>query len=238
MINSIRMSKQSSHPTVQLFSRLTWLVWFSGLLGALAVSSGVMISALSYSGKDGRAYSFFNQFISELGDVGVASNAWAFNLGLILGGIFLLLFNLGMGLLTNGKLAKLAMLVGAAAAVALSLVGFFPMNILEQHTLAALTYFRLTLLTILLFTTAFYRLPKNQALLPGWIQIFGLLALGFYIAFLVVIQVRSGEINLMLNPGSLASRPQFWLTPMLEWGIFFSTLLWVLLIALNIRCRA
>ncbi len=68
--------------------------------------------------------------------------AWLFNLGLIVGGLFLIPFSLGLGLSLPGWLPKMGIIAGLAAATSLSGVGLFPMNNLPPHITVAQTYFR------------------------------------------------------------------------------------------------
>ena len=58
----------------------------AGLIGSGAIALGSLLTALAYHGRAGEAYSVLNHFVSELGEVGVAPLAWAFNTGLFLGG--------------------------------------------------------------------------------------------------------------------------------------------------------
>ncbi len=53
-----------------------------GIGGVSIILLGALISALAYEGRNGQAYRFLNHFVSELGEVGVARLAWAFNGGL------------------------------------------------------------------------------------------------------------------------------------------------------------
>jgi len=57
-----------------------------GLASAGVILFGVVIAAVPYRGHAGEAYSPLNHFISELGEVATSRLAWAFNLGIILGG--------------------------------------------------------------------------------------------------------------------------------------------------------
>lgn len=218
---------------------LTWLSirnlrWF-GVGGSLIILLGTVLSALLYSGNRGETYSFFNHFISELGEVGVSSLAVFFNVSLILAGIAFLVFNIGLGFFLSGFWFRAALFLGMVTAVFMSLVGVFPMNNLEPHKFVAMTFFRSGLLMLFVYGIAIFRQPAAKRIIPLWVNGFGGLAVISYAAFLVIIRQRAGEILLMLNPSSLVSRPDFWITPVLEWSIFFFTLFWFLGLAVGLR---
>jgi len=61
-----------------------------GIVGPSIVVLGVSITALVYRGKEGESYSPLNQYISELGEVGVSRLSWLFNLSMILSGLYLI----------------------------------------------------------------------------------------------------------------------------------------------------
>ena len=124
------------------------------LAGALSAILGSIIAGLAYRGKQGEAYSLLNHFISELGEVGVSRLAWVFNLGLMISGLCLIPASVSLGLLLPGVWSKLGMAAGIVTAVSIGLVGVFPMNKRTPHIRAAVTYFRIGLLMIGLFTAA------------------------------------------------------------------------------------
>ena len=69
-----------------------------GWMGSLVILLGSLLSGLVYSGKSSEKYSILNHYISELGEIGVAKRAWAFNTGMIVGGTLFLPFIAGLGL--------------------------------------------------------------------------------------------------------------------------------------------
>ena len=144
--------------------------WFKlfGLLGAGVALLGSVIAASAYRGKQEQRYSPINHFISELGEVGVSRLAPVFNLGLILSGLALLLASLSLGLALPGFLAKLGLVAGVVSAISLALVGVFPMNQIEPHGKAAVTYFRSGLAMVALFSLAIAFQPSASAIISRW----------------------------------------------------------------------
>jgi hypothetical membrane protein len=197
-----------------------------GLAGSLVVAACSLLAALAYTGRAGERFSPLNHFVSELGEVGVSQLAWLFNAGLIAGGLLFLPFSLGLGLALKGLWARLGMLSGTVAALSLAGVGLFPMNNLEPHILAALTYFRAGLVTVLLFGLAVQLQPRGRVLIDRRANLASLLAFFFYAAFLVYMQTGSGGEGSGLNPNWQTDRPAVWPLAVLEWGIFFSTVAW------------
>lgn len=202
----------------------------SGLAGGLVVIFTALLAAAFYRGRKNERYSPLNHFISELGELGVSRLAWLFNAGLITGGLVLLPYTIGLGLLLPGVWSKLAMVAGCVTALSMALVGVFPMNNLKPHTLVAMTYFRAGLVMVILFTLAVGLQPDTQVVVPKMVNWAGALAIQAYGAFLFVMgrAARRGED--ILNPLQAERRPLFWLLPALEWGIFVSTVIWFLMV--------
>ena len=204
-----------------------------GLAGAAAVSACSLLAALAYQGRGGESYSIFNHFISELGESGVSSLDWLFNLGLLAGGILFLPFILGLSLALPGWLSKLGGVAGVVAAISLAGVGIFPMNNLEPHILAAMTYFRSGLVTVLLFALAIQLQPEGRLVLNKWANLASLVAVICYAFFLIFMQIPTGRESSNLDLSWMVSRPDVLPLAILEWSIFFSTILWFAVIAIS-----
>lgn len=204
-----------------------------GLAGAAVVSACSLLAALAYQGPGGESYSIFNHFISELGDSGVSQLDWLFNLGLLAGGILFLPFILGLSLALPGWLSKLGGAAGVVAAISLAGVGIFPMNNLEPHILAAMTYFRSGLVTVLLFSLAIQLQPAERLVLNKWANLGSLIAVICYSFFLVFMQIPTGRESSDLDLSWMVSRPAVLPLAILEWSIFFSTILWFAVIAIS-----
>ena len=199
-----------------------------GLTATLLVLAATAISAALYQGRQAERYSLFNHYISELGEVGVSAAAWLMNGAFILGGLILMPFLFSVGLLLGSPLGWLATLAGVGAGLALAAVGVFPRNRLEPHAQAAMAFFRLGLVMVILFGLAVWFQPVGNQVLPRWVSLFSLLAAACYSSFLLITRPRpSVEPAETLDPVSVPERPRFWLAPILEWSIFIATILWL-----------
>ena len=69
-----------------------------GLCGTVLIGLAILISAVSYRGKRGETFSLLNYFISELGEVGVSRLARVFNYSMIIGGLLLVPYIIGLGI--------------------------------------------------------------------------------------------------------------------------------------------
>jgi hypothetical membrane protein len=207
---------------------------YFGLAGCALVGLAVLISTWIYRGKRQERFSLFNHFVSELGERGVSAGAQIFNGGLVASGLILLPFVLGLGVHLNNLWGVLATIAGVITALACVAVGLFPMNHLPSHVLAAMIYFRAGLIMVVLYTLAILTQPPANVWVPKWVVLFGALAILSYGSFLVL--VRGGtaltQVNERLTGDPQAARPRFWALPAVEWGIFFTTIIWFLAIAL------
>ena len=191
-----------------------------------------LAAALAYHGTGMEAYSPLNHFISELGEVGVSRLAWLFNGGLIVSGLLFLPFSVGLALVLPGWAAKLGFVAGIVAALSLAAVGVFPMNDLDPHVVAALTYFRSGLLTILLFGIAIQVQPPGRVVVDKRANLASLLAVLSFAAFLVTMQAPAQGGSSGLDLSGQSARPAVLPLAILEWAVFFSTVLWFFVIAL------
>ena len=69
-----------------------------GLFGIVCITFGFLINAINYTCRSGDSYMLTNHFVSELGEYGVSDLAWVFNSALVVGGILITLFMLGLAL--------------------------------------------------------------------------------------------------------------------------------------------
>lgn len=222
--------------------------WFGILRYFSLVSNGVLIACtlyagLIYRGKANERYSPANHFISELGELGTSRGARVFNGGLILAELLLIPFFIGLGTALQSILGWLGAASGIASAVACGLVGCFPMNNLKPHTVVAVAFFRLGLLTMILFGVALLAQPAGVTALPRWLGVAGLLGALSYASFLLSFKPKpakeaepeteppTGTDN-PLDPSWQVERPRFWRLPALEWVIFAVNMVWFLLAAL------
>ncbi len=202
-----------------------------GLAGSLVILAGVLLPALVYRGKEGERYSITRHFISELGEPGVSRLAVVFNISLIIAGLLFLLMLIGVGLDMRTAWGYVAMAAGIVTAVACVFVGIFPMNNIKPHTVAAMSYFRFGLATVLLFSIAIVLQPAGDRVIPLYALAFGVLSVAAYATFLIYAgNIAKKQRENVLDTEKVLVRPRFWWMPFLEWLVLISTILWFLVI--------
>lgn len=206
-------------------------IW--GLAGSAVACVAAILAALPYHGLGGEAYSPFNHFISELGELGVSRLAPLFNAGLIVTGILLAGFMLGLGAHIGSVWGYLAAAVGVLASGACSLVGVFPMNHIEPHMLAAMSFFRFGMVAIALFSLAIVLDRKGR--LPRWLALPGALTALTFAAFMYAPSEASSSATTQALHAGLGGRPDFWLMAALEWAVFVAVVGWVTWVSLYVR---
>lgn len=207
---------------------------YLGIAGCVLLCLCVLVAALGYRGKRQERYSLFNHFISELGERGVSARAWVFNAGMILSGLLMLPFVLGLGALLPGIWGFLGTVAGVVTAFSSMAVGLFPMNRITAHVRAAMSFFRAGLIMLVMFSFAILVQPPEAILVPRWSLVFSLLAAISYGTFLYM--VRGGSALDQVGDQALVEvppeRPRFSALTTVEWAIFFSTIFWLLAMAL------
>lgn len=193
----------------------------AGVVGASVIAVGSMVTAVAYVGTHGQRYSPLNHWVSELGQTGVSELAAVFNVCLIVGGVCFVVFMLGLAAVRTGALRYLYGAIGAIAGVAGSFVGVFPMNNLDLHGLAALTFFNLGWIAVGLASLDFVRRPDPR--FPRWLAYIGVLTVVAFIGFLAVLFPLLGGDGL----GAPEIRPDVWIVPILEWAVLIGILAWV-----------
>lgn len=201
-------------------------IW-AGLLGSSVIAIASLVTAIGYTGSKGEAYSPLNHFVSELGEVGVSQLARVFNLGLNVGGVCFVVFMLGLAVARSGGLRYAYGLTGVIAGIGGFFVGIFPMNQLDQHGVAALTFFVLGLVTVLLASIDFAR--ADDARFPRWLAAIGAATV---VAFAVFLVILFGEAGGLAHPDERAA---IWPLTIFEWLLIAGILAWVFLTALSWR---
>ena len=189
----------------------------SGAAGAGIILTGSLVAALFYRGRLGEAYNPLNHFVSELGEVGISAAAWAFNGGLLIGGVLLMVFLVALGRRIGGWLGALFGAVGLACGVCGTAVGAVPMNDLLPHIFWARSFFNLGLGTMLFFSViALLGRPG----LPRRLAIPGFVATAAFGAFLAIPQPTAsaeGDILAAVTAMLNAPRPAVWTPAIFEW---------------------
>ncbi len=205
----------------------------TGLLGSGFILFGSLITGIFYVGRSNESYSLLNHYVSELGEIGVSNLPFIFNIGLILGAIFLCIFLMGIAWLMQSWLgwgfAVLALITGVSGL----LVGVYPMNLLPQHLSVALTFFNVGQLTMLFFSVfvLFNKSPwfTKKLAIPGFITV------GFFIVFLNMPSSFQGDNDFELAMyEQLNNRPDVIPLAIFEWLIILGLLSWVILTSVHL----
>jgi hypothetical membrane protein len=212
------------------------LFWISGLTGVGLIALGMLISAFAYTGRLGEAFNPLNHFVSELGEIGVSPLAVAFNSGLLLGGLCMVVSVFGLAWRIGGRWGILIGLAGLACGISGALVGAFPMNNILPHVFWAMNFFNFGLGVMILFSLA---VLYGRRGLPKWLALPGLLPILAFASFVFFPQPFSqGEDPLAAATAYLAtSRPPVWGMAIFEWLAVLSIMVWAVIIAVALRPR-
>lgn len=205
-----------------------------GLAGCVVITTAILVTVLVYRGVNGQRYSLLNHYISELGELGVSRRAGWFNTGMIITGLLFIPYTTGLGLALGNHWAGLGILAGLWAGISCLLVGVYPMNNLTPHARVATSYFRGGLVTILMFSLGILFQPSGALVITRRANLAGLLAILSYGSFIVLSARHHDENDGERSVEELAARvrPGFDLIPALEWLVFITTILWLLVISL------
>jgi hypothetical protein len=200
-----------------------------GILGTGLIILGIISSAFLYRGRQGEHFSILNHFISELGEVRVSPAALLFNLGMILGGSILLPYMIGLGFRFSSLIGWLGSMTGVIAILGVISVGIFPVNNLTAHIRAATTFFRAGLIMVFFFALAIIFQPAGPRSIPQAANLFSLIAFIPYATFVFISGRRYDQRPAnALDPQQDQERPRISMLTILEWAVFFSTILWML----------
>ena len=209
----------------------------AGIGGVAVILLDALIAALAYEGREGQAYRFWNHFVSELGEVGVSRLAWIFNGGLILGGVGIVIFMIGVTRLIPGWFRYVFAIAGLATGISGTLVGFFPMNRLQPHIQVAMQFFNMGLLSMTLFSL--YVLFARQRTFPRWFVIAGILATACFAAFLYFPAPNDVSGGMPTTQALvITDRSDVWWLAIMEWSAVLAVLGWVLLVSLYLWTQA
>jgi len=202
---------------------------FFGFSGTGLIILAVLFPILLYRGKRGERFSMLNHFISELGEVGVSRAAGVFNAGMVLAGLVMLPYVVGLGLAFGSLLGWLGSIAGIIAVLGVAAVGVFPINYIKLHAIAAVTYFRAGLVMVFFFGLAIFFQPAGKAIFPQAANLLSLVAFLAYGAFLTLplFRKKKQKPDDILDPQQELERPRIWALPTLEWLVFFSTIAWL-----------
>ena len=190
---------------------------------------GATMSAWFYSGRTNEHYSFFNHFISELGNRTYSSHAYFFNDAMMLGGLPVMVFMYGIYTMLQSRIRYVFLLTGLLAGLLCILLGHFSSDRYEIHIKVALGQFNTMLVSSILFSLTVLR-EGAKSYFPRWIAYIGALPIVCIIGFLSIeyshqADMKNGHIHQLLY-----HRPALWPLPFMEWVVFFSLIVWIALI--------
>jgi len=200
-----------------------------GLAAVAVILAGMTITAIPYSGYAGEAYSPFNHFISELGEIAASHLAWVFNLGIVLGGMGLGTFLLVLSRRLDGRYGAALRAVSVVAGVAGTAVGIFPMDYPTVHLTVSIAFFLSGWITAAVFSL--WQLRRRSPGYPRWL--IGPAALNIVVSWIFIV-VFAGYHP--ANPDAkIIDRPAIWSVPALEWASLLTLLLWLACLAFVTR---
>lgn len=207
---------------------LAQVTYRCGFIGITIILLATIAAALTFQDPQGYPYSLLNRNISDLGKPAVSTFAWLFNGGLMLGGLFLVGFMVGLSLCAGNAVLRFVALTGVIATVAVIFVGLFPVTQFYYHRNAAMIFFIGGSLTFALFTLMI--LVTDQRHFARWLALpsfAATLAFALFLSLPLYLYENPLQAYVLGPPGP--DRPIFWLPSLLEWLVFVSVALWVLL---------
>lgn len=201
----------------------------TGIIGVIIIVCGILLTALPYRGLNEEFFNPLNHFISELGEYGLSAFAFIFNASLLVGGICVMLFMIGIMQRYKDYLIKIAAFFGALAALGTALIGVFPVNNLPAHLNAAGITFLSSMLSSLLFSAGI--VTRNSADLPKWLVLPGSITTVLCFLFITLPRLLP---EWTLDP-HFQTRPEIWAYTILEWITFATMMLWVFVITKHIK---
>ncbi len=119
-------------------SKVTRVFGVFGLLVPIVVFSLVLVAVSQYSG-----FSWTNNMLSDLGDPRVSSATSVFNSGLIVGGVLMMVFAVGLLIALKRALSRVGAILLLVDAVFLSLIGVFTLATGDLHFYVSIAFFAL-----------------------------------------------------------------------------------------------
>lgn len=212
------------------------LTWRAGLAGVSAIMVGILVSAIAYSGRKGEPCNPLNHFVSELGEIGVSDAALAFNSSLVVAGLCFTVFLVGVAVYLRSWFSFVFGGAGLVTGVSGLMVGLLPMNNLEPHIIAAMTFFNSGMVTMGLFSA--HALLSRQRRFPRSFSVAGILVTAVFALFLYLPSPSEPTGDLAeATSGLLENRPGVWLVAMLEWLVVLSVVVWVAAVAFYLRLQ-
>ena len=199
-----------------------------GFLGAGILLVGCVLPICFYREPSGACYSCLNHFISELGRPRSSPQAAVFNAGIVLGGMLIAAFMIGLGKYYRTKLGYAAATAGVLGGLACCGTGLVPITHLMPHLAIAVIFFYGAWIAFALFGLVFTRDQQNR--LPHWLALPSIATVLCFAAFLAS-PLFAGHIALASIQTRHFIRPAIWPAAWLEWLVLAAIILWLVLVA-------
>jgi hypothetical protein len=198
-----------------------------GLGSVGVILLGMLAAAIPYRGYAGEGYSPLTHFISELGEIAASRLAWAFNLGIVLGGIGLGAFLLLLADRLGGRFRIALVVIGAVAGVSGTLVGVFPMDYLATHRVVSDVFFVTGWLVAGIFSLWLVAAPRPD--FSRWLLVPGAAVVVVFLTFIAVYTTyrpADPEARILVRSDGI------WTVPFLEWASLLSLLVWFVCVSI------
>ena len=207
--------------------------YVTGMLGIAIIVVSVLLTALAFSGPDNSAYSVLNRKISTLGKPQYSEWAMLFNWGLQIGGFFLMIFIVSLGLYVKRRAMMVVTVAGLVMAGAVAVVGVCPVTEPDCHRAAAqVTFFSGAMTTVSFTIVLLYSKPKKLA---QWLVVPSGIASTAFVAFVAILAAMYENPQRVFIRGPLGDvRPVLWVPALLEWLVFATVFIWLFTIVLDI----
>ena len=182
----------------------------SGLLGAIIISLGILVSSTYFIGCSDQNYSILNHFISELGQYQCSEKAHIFNICLIIGTPLLIYYYLNILPESVKKIKSLFTIIILLLGVSAICIGIFSMDKIVMHIISAIIFFYLCFFASLAFNI--YALFFDKKDIPKYFMISGILLSVSLLAN--IIEFHQLDQNML---ETLKDRPNILLVCVFEW---------------------
>lgn len=200
-----------------------------GLIACSIFYIAIAITLIPFKNQEGGSFSFFNHFISELGNPIYSEYHFVFNYGIMIAGFGFGVFSYCLGGLIRSKLAWFSIYMGMIASVLCIGIGIFPANQEDLHLLVAASFF--SLMTIAMALYSYCILKDSKKTFPKYIAYYGFTTLVF---FILLILSPKELIAVQNEQGAAFDRPEIWMVTIIEWIVFFFLTSWVILVSLHL----
>ena len=207
-----------------------------GIIGAIIICGGCLITAIGYRGPSGQLYSLFTHFISELGGVGESELAIVFNVSIIVGALMFGIFIAGLWFYFTSIWGRIGTILGVFSSINGALVGVFPYDVaIIPHGLTAMGFFYGGMFTVIFYTIAIF-VEKNTQL-PKYLAYFGIIGAVIFFIFNFSLtgfaDMFSGEIPEVFSIEDF--RPEgYWDIATFEWLALLSVVFWMCLTSITV----